>query len=48
MLGVLHIWIIVGRGPTTHAVGARGGCLDIFLSSITSPFLSLSLRDGPV
>ena len=24
------IWIIVGQGPTALAVGAGGGCLDIF------------------
>ena len=24
------IWIIVGQGPITLAVGAGGGCLDIF------------------
>ena len=24
------IWIIVGQGPTVLAVGAGGGCLDIF------------------
>ena len=24
------IWMIVGQGPTTLAVGAGGGCLDIF------------------
>ena len=31
------IWIIVGQGPTALAVGAGGGCLDIFfLSSILS------------
>ena len=24
------IWIIVGQGPTELAVGAGGGCLDIF------------------
>ena len=24
------IWITVGQGPTTLAVGAGGGCLDIF------------------
>ena len=24
------IWIIVGQGPTGLAVGACGGCLDIF------------------
>ena len=28
--GALLIWIIVGQGPTTLAVGAGGGCLDIF------------------
>ena len=25
------IWIIVGQGPTALAVGAGGGCLDIFI-----------------
>ena len=24
------IWITVGQGPTALAVGAEGGCLDIF------------------
>ena len=24
------IWIIVGQGPSALAVGAGGGCLDIF------------------
>ena len=33
------IWIIVGQGPTVLAVGAGGGCLDIFLSAIISLFL---------
>ena len=33
------IWIIVGQGPTVLAVGAGGGCLDIFLLSIISLFL---------
>ena len=28
--GVLLIWIIVGQGPIVLAVGAAGGCLDIF------------------
>ena len=28
--GVLLIWIIVGQGPVALAVGAGGGCLDIF------------------
>ena len=30
--GVLLIWIIVGQGPVAFAVGAGGGCLDIFYS----------------
>ena len=49
--GVLLIWIIEGQGPIALAVGAGGGCLDIFLSSITSLFfLPLSGRrpDGPM
>ena len=37
------IWMIVGQGPTALAVGAGGGCLDIFtlicLSSPLSPSL---------
>ena len=33
------IWFTVGQGPTTLAVGAGGGCLDILLSSILSPSL---------
>ena len=28
--GVLVVWIRVGQGPTALAVGAGGGCLDIF------------------
>ena len=36
--GVLLIWIIVGPEPIVLAVGADGGCLDIFLSSFTSLF----------
>ena len=45
--GVPLIWIIVGQGPTALAVGAGGGCLDIFFSrlSFLSSF-SLSLGDG--
>ena len=34
------IWITVGQGPTALAVGAGGGCLDIF--TLLYPFLSLS------
>ena len=41
--GVLLIWLIVGQGPTVIAVGAGGGCLDIFtLTYLFSP-LSRSL-----
>ena len=32
--GALLIWIVVGHGPATLVVGAGGGCLDIFFSSI--------------
>ena len=35
------IWIIVGQGPIALAVGAGGGCLDIF--SLLYPFFSFSL-----
>ena len=38
--GVLLVWIIVGQGPVALAVGAGGGCLDIF--SLICPFYSLS------
>ena len=41
------IWITVGQGPTALAVGAGGGCLDIFTLSFLSSF-SLSLGDGPI
>ena len=41
----LLIWSRVGQGPTALAVGAGGGGLDIFLSSIISLFfLPLSGR----
>ena len=43
------IWITVGQGPTTLAVGADRGCFDIFnfhLSFLSSFFLSLG--DGPI
>ena len=46
MLGKLQvpgrptIWITVGQGPAALAVGAGGGCLDIF--TLISPFSSLS------
>ena len=34
------IWITVGQGPTVLAVGAGGGCLDIF--TLMYPFFPLS------
>ena len=34
------IWILVGQEPTALAVGAGGGCLDIF--TLIYPFCSLS------
>ena len=42
------IWMIVGQGPIALAVGAGGGCLDIF--TLIYPFSSffLSLGDGPI
>ena len=30
VLGHPTIWMIVGQGPIALAVGASGGCLDIF------------------
>ena len=46
--GVLLVWIRVGQGPTALAVGAGGGCLDIF--TLIYPFSSLSpsLGDDPI
>ena len=38
--GVLLVWIRAGQGPTALAVGAGGGCLDIF--TLLCPFSSLS------
>ena len=38
--GVLIIRITVGRGPTALAVGADGGCLDIFTLVNHFSFLS--------
>ena len=42
------VLITVGQGPTALAVGADGGCLDIF--TLIYPFspLSHSLGDGPI
>ena len=41
--GVLLVWIRVGQGPTALAVGAGGGCLDIFTLIYPFCFLSPSL-----
>ena len=38
------IWMIVGQGPIALAVGAGGGCLDIF--TLLYPFFSFSLSLG--
>ena len=41
------IWSIVGQGPTALAVGAGGGCLDVF--TLIYPFLFLPFfGDGRV
>ena len=41
--GVLLIWTIVGQGPIALAIGAGGGCLDIFSLNYHFSFLSPSL-----
>ena len=40
VLGRPTIWINVGQGPIALAVGAGGGCLDIF--TLIYPFFPLS------
>ena len=42
VLGKRHptIWMIVGQGPIVLAVGADGGCMDIF--SLLYPFSPFS------
>ena len=48
-LGRPAVWMTVGQGPTALAVGARGGCLDIFtLLYLSFLLLPLSLRAGPI
>ena len=43
------IWMIVGQGPIAVAVGAAGGCLDIFpLRYCFLSSFSLSLGGGPI
>ena len=46
--GVLLTWITVGQGPIVLAVGAGGGCLDIFSRLLLLFSFSLSLGDGPI
>ena len=46
--GVLLVWIRVGQGPTALAVGAGGGCLDIFTLIYPFSSFSLSLGDDPI
>ena len=41
--GILQIWIREGQGPIALAVGAGGGCLDIFSLVYHFSFLSPSL-----
>ena len=43
--GVLLIWIRVGQGLAALAMGAGGGCLDIFTLVYHFSFLSPSLRE---
>ena len=38
----------VGQWPTALAVGAGGGCLDIFTLIYPLSSFSLSLEDGPI
>ena len=45
--GVLQILIRVGQGTTVLAIGAGRGCLDIFLSSISSLFFLLLSGSQP-
>ena len=42
------ILISEGQGPTALAVGAGGGCLDIFTLIYPFSSFSLSLGDGPI
>ena len=45
--GCPTIWIIVGQGLTALAVGAGGGCVDIFTLVYNYSSLSPSLERGP-
>ena len=46
--GPFTIWIKVGQGPAALAVGAGGGCLDIFSLVYLFSSFSPSLGDGPI
>ena len=46
LLGHPTILITVGQGPVALAVGAGGGCLDIFTLIYPFSSFSLSLGDG--
>ena len=46
--GVLLISIRVGQGPAALAVGANGGCLDIFSLVYFFFYFPLSLGGGPI
>ena len=48
VLGRPTIWMTVGQGPTALAIGAGGGCLDIFTLIYPFSSFSLSLGDGPI
>ena len=41
--GILLVWMTVGQGPIALAVGAGGGCLEIFVLIYLFSFLSPSL-----
>ena len=42
------LWMIVGQGPIALAVGADGGCLDIFTLLYPFSSFSFSLGDDPI
>ena len=46
--GAPLVWKIVGQGNIALAVGAVGGCLNIFSLAYLFSFLSPSLGDGPI
>ena len=48
VLGRPTISITVGQGPIALAVGAGGGCLNIFILIYPFSSFSLFLGDGPI